>query len=50
MAGKLDEAATTLSYHVPLELKTGKMYHKQGSIDHRAQVCLFVCMSVCTWV
>ena len=23
---------------VPLELKTGKMYRKQGTVEHRAQV------------
>lgn len=24
---------------MPLELKTGKMHSKQGTIEHRAQVC-----------
>ena len=24
---------------VPLELKTGKMVYKQGSVEHNAQVC-----------
>ena len=27
-----------LSHRVPLEIKTGKMYRKQGSLEHRAQV------------
>ena len=27
-----------LSHRVPLELKTGKMYRKQGTVEHRAQV------------
>lgn len=26
------------SHRVPLELKTGKMHRKQGTIEHRAQV------------
>lgn len=34
--GKQSEQVTT--HHVPLELKTGKMFHKQGTIEHRAQV------------
>lgn len=24
---------------VPLELKTGRMFYKQGTVEHRAQVC-----------
>ena len=27
-----------LSHRVLLEIKTGKMYRKQGSLEHRAQV------------
>ena len=30
--------ATTVTSRVPLELKTGKMFRKQGTIEHRAQV------------
>ena len=26
------------SFRAPLELKTGKMFRKQGSVEHRAQV------------
>ena len=26
------------NFRAPLELKTGKMFRKQGSIEHRAQV------------
>ena len=33
--------------HVPLELKTGKMFHKQGSIEHRAQVCVMRSVHAC---
>ena len=29
---------STASRRVPLELKTGKMYRKQGTVEHRAQV------------
>lgn len=29
---------TTTTTRVPLELKTGKMFRKQGTIEHRAQV------------
>ena len=28
---------------LPLELKTGKMFRKQGTIEHRAQV-IFICI------
>ena len=27
-------------YRAPLELKTGKMFRQQGTIEHRAQVCV----------
>ena len=30
-------------YRAPLELKTGKIFRKQGTIEHRAQV------GVCGW-
>lgn len=30
--------SSTSSHRVPLELKTGKMHRKQGTIEHRAQV------------
>ena len=30
-------------YRAPLELKTGKVFRKQGTIEHRAQV------GVCGW-
>ena len=33
-----------MSKRAPLELKTGKMYHSQGSIEHRAQVMLYSLM------
>ena len=26
------------SYRIPMEIKTGKMYRTQGSLEHRAQV------------
>jgi len=29
-------------YRAPLELKTGKMFRRQGTIEHRAQVCVWV--------
>ena len=32
----------TSSHRVPLEIKTGKMYRKQGSLEHRAQVPYYV--------
>ena len=31
-------------YRAPLELKTGKMFRQQGTIEHRAQVCVGVCV------
>ena len=33
-------------YRAPLELKTGKMFRQQGTIEHRAQVCVGC---VCVW-
>ena len=33
-------------YRAPLELKTGKMFRQQGTIEHRAQVCVG-CVCVC---
>ena len=30
------EDGAALSHRVPLEIKTGKMYRKQGSLEHRA--------------
>lgn len=46
LKGKVDVTLTmrekrgtsTLSHRVPLELKTGKMHRKQGTVEHRAQV------------
>ena len=32
------------SHRVPLEIKTGKMFRKQGSLEHRAQVSLYSVM------
>ena len=41
-----DPETTTVTSRVPLELKTGKMFRKQGTIEHRAQVqCTPVCVS-----
>ena len=28
-------------HRVPLEIKTGKMYRKQGTLEHRAQVTVY---------
>lgn len=36
--GKGGRSEVVTSKVVPLELKTGKMFHKQGTIEHRAQV------------
>ena len=39
------------SKRVPLELKTGKMYRKQGTTEHRAQVGssirMYQCLGFC---
>ena len=36
--------SSTWSHRVPLELKTGKMQRKQGTIEHRAQLTLYSVM------
>ena len=36
--------SSILSHRVPLELKTGKMQRKQGTIEHRAQLTLYSMM------
>ena len=38
--GKAVHSKVEVTPRVPLELKTGKMYHKQGTIEHRAQVVI----------
>jgi len=43
MHGNLN-SVQELCYPVPLELKTGKMFSKLGSIEHRAQVILYALM------
>eukprot|EP00794_Sanderia_malayensis_P004887 gene4887-5527_t len=38
------QPASSAKYHIPFELKTGKMFSKLGSIEHRAQVILYTLM------
>lgn len=42
--------SSTNQWTVPLEVKTGKLFNKMGTPEHRAQVCIIItCIIIIVW-